>query len=61
VQSYKEKIPPSFDLLKIADVCSAKNEGKDPTPYDTVVQQECEVMNRLLLELFTSLEELELG
>jgi len=61
VAAYKEKIPPSFDLLKIADVTSAKNEGKDPTPYDTVAMQESEVMNKLLLEIFTSLEELELG
>merc|ERR1712139_393761 len=48
-------------MLKIKDVCDAKNEGKAPTPYDTVVMQESDVMNVMLLKIFTSLEELELG
>jgi len=48
-------------MMKIKDVTDAKNEGKPATPYDTVVTQECDVMNVMLLEIFTSLEELELG
>jgi len=61
VAKYKETIPPYFDMNKVKDVCDAKNEGKPPTPYDTVVQQEADVMNTMLLKIFTSLEELELG
>jgi dynein heavy chain len=61
VAKYKETIPPYFDMNKIQDVCDAKNEGKAPTPYDTVVMQESDVMNVMLLKIFTSLEELELG
>jgi len=60
-QSYKERIPASFDMIKLSDVIESKNEGGAPTPYQTVCTQECEVMNTMLKEIFTSLEELELG
>lgn len=61
VAKFKEAIPPYFDMMKIKDVTDTKNEGKPPTPYDTVVTQESDVMNVMLLQIFTSLEELELG
>jgi len=61
VMAYKERIPISFDMLKLVDVIDAKNEGGNPTPYQTVSMQECEVMNVMLKEIYTSLEELELG
>jgi len=61
VAKFKEALPPYFDMNKLDDVTDAKNEGKPPTPYDTVVKQESDVMNVMLLSIFTSLEELELG
>jgi len=61
VAKYKETIPAYFDLLKIQDTCDVKNEGKPATPYDTVAIQESGVMNVMLLEILTSLDELELG
>lgn len=61
VQRYKETIPESFNMLKLADVIVAKCGDVGAGPYETVATQESEVMNRLLLVIFVSLEELEMG
>lgn len=61
VQRFKETIPESFNMLKIQDVLEAKNAAGNASPYDTVVMQECTIMNNLLKKIFGSLEELELG
>ena len=47
-------------MIKILEVAESKTGG-NLTPYEVVCMQECERMNELLLEIFTSLEELELG
>lgn len=60
VKTYQEQLPEKFDILKLAENIATKSEG-NPSPYDIFCQQECEKMNNLLQDIFSSLEELFMG
>lgn len=66
VRAYANELHQQYPMLEIKDKILDKNkkekkETLDPNPYQIVCLQESERMNKLLLEISTSLEELDLG
>ena len=67
VEDYTDKLHAQYPLLEIGDNMKEKNKREklenpdDLKPYQIVCLQETERMNKLLHEIFSSLEELKLG